>query len=187
VGLIARWEKRNPQALENYNPANLNKAVLFDLYQRYGGRVVHEHLDHLTISLGFLAGTREDPATLDDWARCGIETAENIRDLFVPHFYLGCEADDALTATAFNTKLHPFGARLWAIFSSDIGHWDVPDMTEVLAEAEALVEKEVMTDADFRDFVFTTPVALWTGMNPDFFQGTVGEQEVDHLLAVRVK
>jgi hypothetical protein len=137
VGLIARWEKRNPQALENYNPANLNKAVLFDLYQRYGGRVVHEH--------------------------------------------------DALTATVFNTKLHPFGARLRAIFSSDIGHWDVPDMTEVLAEAYALVEEEVMTDAAFCDFVFTTPVALWTGMNPDFFKGIVVEQEVDHLLAVRVK
>jgi len=187
AGLIARWEKRNPQALENYNPANLNKAVLFDLYRRYGGRVVQENLDHLTISLGLLAGTREDPAMLDEWARCGIETVEHIRELFVPHFYFGCEADDALTATAFNTELHPFGARLGAIFSSDIGHWDVPDMTEVLAEAYALVEEEVMTDADFRDFVFTNPVTLWTGMNPDFFKGAVVEQEVDHLLAVRVK
>jgi hypothetical protein len=107
--------------------------------------------------------------------------------LFVPHFYFGCEADDALNATAFNTKLNPFGARLRAIFSSDIGHWDVPDMTEVLAEAYALVEEAVMTDADFRDFVFTNPVTLWTGMNPDFFKGPVVEQEVDHLLAVRVK
>lgn len=187
AGLIARWEKRNPKALENYNPANLNKAVLFDLYRRYGGRVVQENLDHLTISLGLLAGTREDPATLDEWARCGIVTAEHLRELFVPHFYFGCEADDALTATAFNTKLHPCGARLRAIFSSDIGHWDVPDMTEVLAEAYALVEEEVMTDADFRDFVFTNPVTLWTGMNPDFFKGTVVEQEVDHLLAVRAK
>jgi hypothetical protein len=80
-----------------------------------------------------------------------------------------------------------FGAQLRAIFSSDIGHWDVPDMTEVLAEAYAPVEEEVMTDADFRDWVFTNPVTLWTGMNPDFFKGTVVEHEVDHLLAVRVK
>jgi hypothetical protein len=57
----------------------------------------------------------------------------------------------------------------------------------VLAEVYALVEEEVMTDADFRDLVFTNPVTLWTGMNPDFFKGTVVEQEVDHLLAVRVK
>ena len=45
-------------------------------------------------------------------AACEIERAEDIRDLFVPRFFFGCEADDPLTATAFNTKVNPFGARL---------------------------------------------------------------------------
>jgi len=72
--------------------------------------------------------------------------------------------------------MNPFGARLRAIFSSDIGHWDVPDMTEVLEEAYELVEHGLLTEEDFRDFVFTNPVTLWTGMNPDFFKGTVVEQ-----------
>ena len=40
-----------------------------------------------------------------------------------------------MTATAFNTKVNPFGARLNAMFGSDISHWDVPDMAEVLGEA----------------------------------------------------
>ena len=106
---------------------------------------------------------------------CQIEKAEDIRDLFVPNFYFGCEADDPLNATAFNRKMNPFGAQLRAIFSSDIGHWDVPDMTEVLEEAYELVEDEVITEEDFRDFVFTNPVSLWAGMNPDFFKGTVVE------------
>ena len=57
--------------------------------------------------------------------------AEDIRDLFVPNFYFGCEADDPINAMAFDTRKLPFGAKLNAIFSSDIGHWDVPDMTEV--------------------------------------------------------
>ena len=35
----------------------------------------------------------------------------------------------------------------------------------------------------FRDFVFTNPTTLWTGMNPDFFKGTVVEQAVSNLLA----
>ena len=70
----------------------------------------------------------------------------------VSGFYFGCEADDPLNATAFNTKMNPFGARLGAIFSSDIGHWDVPDMTEVLAEAYELVDKEVVTERDFEVF-----------------------------------
>ena len=130
-----------------------------------------------------MGGTREDRNTLDDWARCGIETAEDIKDLFVHNFYFGCEADDPMNAIAFNAGLNPFGARLKAIFSSDIGHWDVPDMEEVLEEAHEMVEHELITADDFRDFVFTNPTTLWTGTNPDFFKGTVVEAAVDKLLA----
>jgi len=78
--------------------------------------------------------------------------------------------------------MNPFGVRLRAIFSLDIGHWDVPDMKEVLEEASELVEEGVLTEADFRGFVFTNPVTLWTGVNPDFFKGTVVEQDVEKLL-----
>ena len=84
-----------------------------------------------------------------------------------------------LTPTA-----NPFGAKLGAIYSSDIGHWDVPDMTEVTEEAYELVEHGVITEEQFRDFVFTNPTTLWTGMNPDFFTGTVVEQQVNRLLAM---
>ena len=42
-------------------------------------------------------------------------------------YYFGCEADDRMNATAFG-RANPFGARINAIFSSDIGHFDVPDM-----------------------------------------------------------
>jgi predicted TIM-barrel fold metal-dependent hydrolase len=182
AGMIARWEKRNPGALEHYDPANLNAELFLDLHRRYGDAIVQSKLDSLSKHRGFLAGGHEDPATLDDWARCEITTAQDIKDLFVPNFYFGCEADDPLNATAFNTKLNPFGARLGAIFSSDIGHWDVPDMTEVLEEAYELVDKGIMTERDFEDFVFTNPTKLWTGMNPDFFAGTVVEDAVKKLL-----
>ena len=100
---------------------------------------------------------------------------EDIHDLFVPNFFFGCEADDPLTATAFNTKLNPFGARLQAMFGSDVSHWDVPDMNEVLEEAWEMVEHEWITDDDFRDFMFTHPVAYFTRTNPAFFDGTAVE------------
>ena len=32
-----------------------------------------------------------------------------------------------------------------AVFSSDIGHWDVPDMREVVEEAYEMVEHEMMS------------------------------------------
>jgi hypothetical protein len=175
AGIIARWKKRNPQGLENYNPDNLNKELWLDLHQKYGGKLVQDNLAGLQRP-GLMGGTKEDPNTLDDWRACQVEKAQDIRDLFIPNFYFGCEADDPMNATAFNSKMNPFGAQLRAIFSSDIGHWDVPDMTEVLEEAYELVEHEVITEDNFRDFVFSNPVSLWAGMNPNFFKGTVVEK-----------
>jgi NAD(P)-dependent dehydrogenase (short-subunit alcohol dehydrogenase family) len=48
----------------------------------------------------------------------------------VTPFFFGCEADDRVNAWAFNRRANPLGARLNAIFGSDIGHFDVPDMLE---------------------------------------------------------
>jgi len=186
--LIGHWEKRNGKAMENYNPANLNRELLVDLYRRYGGKMVEGKLDQLQqASSGMLAGTKEDPATIDDWWRCGIEKPEDIKELFVPNFYFGCEADDPMNASAFNTTVNPFGAKLKAIFSSDIGHWDVPDMTEVTEEAYELVEEGKITEENFREFVFVNPTKLWTDMNPHFFKGTVVEKEVEKLLVEMAK
>ena len=125
----------------------------------------------------------EDPATLDEWAALAIERPEDLRDLFVPNFFFGCEADDPLTTAAFNTKVNPFGARLQAMFGSDIAHWDVPDMSEVPEEAWEMVDHGLITEDDFRDFVFVNPVRFFTGGNPAFFRGTVVEAAVDGLLA----
>jgi hypothetical protein len=58
----------------------------------------------------------------------------------------------------------------------------VPDVTEVAQEAYELVDDGVITEQDFRDFVFVNPVRLWTDMNPHFFKGTVVESQVDKLL-----
>ena len=180
--LIGHWHKRNPKALDAVNPANLNHEMLLDLVQRYGSPGVVEKVDQLRASIG--AGLLTDnPEALDDFARCRIEQPTHIRDLFVPNFYFGCEADDPVNAWAFNTNVNPFGARLNAVFGSDIGHFDVPNMTEVLGEAYEGVEDGVMTEDDFRDFVFANPVRLWTAMNPDFFKGTAVEGAVDRFLA----
>jgi len=86
-----------------------------------------------------------------------------------------------MNATAY-LKLNPFGAQLNAIYSSDIGHFDVIDMREPLAEAYELVEDGVLTNANFRDFVFTNAVNLWGSQNPDFFKGTRVEKEAAAVL-----
>ncbi len=177
--LIGHWKKRNPDALAAVNPANLNRKLLNELAARYGGEGVAEYLRKSGGAIDEQAITRGDaPAQLDDFAACGIKRAEDIRDLFAPSFYFGCEADDPINAWAFNRKLNPFGARLNAMFGSDIGHFDVPDMGEVLPEAYELVEEELINADDFRDFVFGNAYRFWTAGNPNFFKGTAIDKQV---------
>ena len=44
-----------------------------------------------------------------------------------------------------------------AILSSDISHFDVPDMTEVLEEAWELAEEKGMSAEDFQALLLATP------------------------------
>ena len=83
-----------------------------------------------------------------------------------------------MTALAFDPRRNPVGARLRALFASDIGHWDVPDIREVLPEAWELVEDGDATEADFRALTFENPVSLWASTNPSFFDGTSVEGAV---------
>src|SRR5437016_12400401 len=119
---------------------------------------------------------------LDDYSRGKSSRKEDIRDLFVARYYFGCEADDPLNAWAFNGKANPMGARLNALFSSDIGHFDVPDMTEVVPEAYELVEDGLLDSDDFRDCMFANAVRLWGEVNPDVFKGTVVEKQAAEVL-----
>src|SRR2546422_962458 len=120
---------------------------------------------------------------LDDYTACKIARTEELRGLFVENFYFGCEADDPMNAWAFKRQCNPFGARLQALFGSDIGHFDVPNMADVVPEAYKLVEDGLISEDDFRDFVFANPVRFWGEANPNFFKGTRVEAEAAALLA----
>jgi hypothetical protein len=118
----------------------------------------------------------------DDYAACKITRKEDWLDLYAKPYYFGCEADDRMNVTAFG-RANPFGARINAIFSSDIGHFDVPDMLQPLPEAYELVEDGLITADDFRDFTFSNAVRLWGTQNPRFFEGTRIAREAAALLA----
>ncbi|MBI4607700.1 MAG: amidohydrolase family protein [Candidatus Rokubacteria bacterium] len=182
--LVGHWEKRNRKALEDTDPRVLDRALLAELARKYGSEEVVAALRerdgwpdpdavHLTGGL----------ADLDDYSACRIERREDLRDLFVPSFYFGCEADDPINAWAFDPRVNPFGSRLNAIFGSDIGHFDVPDMLAVLGEAFELVEDGLIAAEDFRDFAFANAVRLWGAGNPRFFEGTVVEKAAAAVLA----
>ena len=177
--LIGHWEKRGGENIHALDPSRLDRERLLRLIEEYGDDRTRAQMEGVRKSF---SGNDPRPDVLDEYAACGIKSAEDIRDLFVQPFYFGCEADDPMNATAFNTRANPFGARLKAIFGSDIGHWDVPVMNEVLTEAYELVEHGAITEDDFRDFTFTNQVSLHAGMNPDFFKGTRVESEAAKLI-----
>ena len=87
-----------------------------------------------------------------------------------------------MTAWAFDTKVNPFGARLKVMLGSDIGHFDQPDMTQVIEEAHELVEKGLITPKDFRDFTFANAASMHLAMNLRFFAGTRVESAAKRLL-----
>jgi len=169
---LSHYEKRNHEGIENYNPENLDHALIGDLFDRYGSADALTHKDKLNDSLRYMCDPDEPKESRDEFERSGVKSPEEIRDIFTQKFYFGCEADDPLNSLAFNSRLNPHGATLSAIFGSDMGHWDVPDTRDVLAEAWELVEKELITKEDFRAFVYDNPRKLWTNGRPDFFEGT---------------
>jgi predicted TIM-barrel fold metal-dependent hydrolase len=171
--IVEHWEKRNPVALADLDPATIDWDELERLVRRYGDGLVPPGRD-VAADLPSLPAVGAPPADLDEWRFVDAHDVDELVDLFASHFYFGCEADDRTLAVAFS-EYNPRGRVLRPVFSSDIGHWDVPDMAETLAEAWELVEDGLIDADNFRDFVFTNPVRLLTAVNPSFFDGTAIE------------
>src|SRR5262249_32249897 len=76
--MIGHWEKRNPQALENHNPANLNRELLVDLYRRYGGARVADRLEHGGEDPGRVGERAEGPGMRGEWG-AGVRREEGGR------------------------------------------------------------------------------------------------------------
>ena len=165
-GLIGHWEKRNREAIEHYNPARLDRKLLVELFEKHGSDRYRARLDQLDDGLRFLSDP--DEQNVDEFAASGVTSPEDIQAIFTERFHFGCEADDPLAALAFDTQRNPLGARFKALFASDVGHWDVPDIREVLPEAWELVEHGHISEADFRAFTYDNARSLWAPIRAQF-------------------
>jgi predicted TIM-barrel fold metal-dependent hydrolase len=186
--LIAHWEKRSAAPLERHvRPGNLDKNMLKDLFTRFGGRAYEDKMDDLLASTSIVPPFKTNEeltereyalGQLDDFAAAGVSSADELRRQFADRLYFGAEADDPMTAWAFRDphKLRP-------LFSSDVSHFDVTDMTEVLDEAWELVDHGMIGEDGFREFTFENAARLHTALNPHFFAGTVVEAAVAKLAA----
>ena len=186
--LIGHWQKRNPEALRRFTrPDVLDQLQLRELIAEYGGDSLRAAADGLLANVDAFNPEltvddllARDPEAVDDFGAAGIDSEVALAEHFSRRFYFGCEADDPMTVCAFDRRL---GVRLKPVFSSDISHFDVPDMTKVVPEAFEMVERGHLDETDFREFTFANAVRLHAGMNPDFFAGTTVEREAGQQLA----
>ncbi len=181
--LIEHWERRGAKGLAYMHPDKLDRPLLRQYVDKYGYGDIAAELDRRD---GWPAREEDHMdggvPVHDDYAPCNITKKQDWIDLYATPYYFGCESDDRLNAVAFS-KINPFGARINAIFSSDIGHFDVPDMLMPVPEAYELVEDGLLSEDDFRDFTFANAVRLWGTQNPRFFEGTRIAKEAAALLA----
>ena len=80
--LVSHWEKRNREALENFNPAHINTAEFIELAARYGGRHVAGRAETLIADHQGRMARGEDAASFDEWAPSGIGSAAEICEIF---------------------------------------------------------------------------------------------------------
>jgi hypothetical protein len=187
-GIVSRWVKRNAGVVRDYDSANVDQDLMRRLFDEYAGDLIASHIpgdhgaDPPPRDFGLGPADRADPAMVDDFAACGIERAEDVIERFARPFYFGCEADDPYAGVALRGEGMPFGAGINALFSSDIGHWDVTDAREVVPEAHEQLEDGSMDEGQYRDFMFANAVRLHGGRNPEFFKGTVVEDAAADVL-----
>jgi predicted TIM-barrel fold metal-dependent hydrolase len=181
--LIEHWERRGAKGLAYMHPDKLDRPLLRQYVDKYGYGEIAAELDKRD---GWPAREEDHMdggvPVHDDYAPCNITKKQDWIDLYATPYFFGCESDDRLNAVAFS-KINPFGARINAIFSSDIGHFDVPDMLMPVPESYELVEDGLLSEDDYRDFTFANAVRLWGTQNPRFFEGTRIAKEAAALLA----
>ena len=166
--LVGHWEKRNREAMAHLDPAGIDRALLVELVAHHApqGRArprprrpppPHRGPGHARRVRGLRhrAAPRTSPSS-----SCR-------------RFFFGCEADDPMSRMAFDTAVNPFGARLKAMFGSDIAHWDVPDMADVLCEAHETGRARPHRRGRLPGLRLHQPGALLHRREPRFFEGTV--------------
>jgi predicted TIM-barrel fold metal-dependent hydrolase len=172
--LLGHFEKRNIDHVGAYDPRRFDVELADRLIGEFAAPAMLERRERYeTIARRLADAPADHPAGYDDFAESGFTSTSDIVRCFTEHLFFGCEADDPMNALAFDARLLPPGARLNAMFASDIGHWDVPDLRHVLPEAWELVEHGYIDESAFADFAYGNVVRFLTAANPSFFAGTI--------------
>jgi predicted TIM-barrel fold metal-dependent hydrolase len=183
------WEKRNAEGLKQLDPRLMDQDLYTRLLEQHGMPVPQRTADGLVWRAGTFQmspSTPEVPENAewvrDEFADSLIERDDDIREIFENQLFFGCESDDLSVYRATDAKGNAMHARLRPLFSSDAGHFDLPDMRTAVPASHELVERGLLDDRTYAEFVFENAVRLYGGMNPEFFVGTTVEAAAREVL-----
>ena len=136
--LIGHWEKRGGHAIGTLDPAILDVEGVLELVDKYGTPDMVRQRERIGAHLSRPPGR---PAELDEFARAGVTSLEDILEPFENRLFFGCEADDPLIGVGYGLNFEGREAALRPIIGSDVSHWDAPVMNQVIVEAYELLER----------------------------------------------
>jgi hypothetical protein len=179
--VLGHFAKRNKDAVLRHADLALDASEAAELFTRYANGAMEHFKVEFATDVPKALFARGAEGECDDFAESQITSMDEISAVFRNQFYFGCEADDPLNGLAFDGRYVSGGAQLHAFLGSDIGHWDVSDMRQVLPEAWELVDHGFLSEEQFRDFTCTNVIRSLTTANPGFFEGTVIENWASKL------
>ena len=174
ASLVEHWEKRGPEGLANYDPSRLDQGRLAEILRSHGFPVQPPEM---------IGDPSREPWARDEFEDSGLSGPADIARIFGEQFAFGCESDDLSVHRALDGSGNKRGVALRPVFSSDIGHWDVPQLTDPVPSSWKLVESGRLSRPGYRQFTFELPARLHLAMNPAFFAGTSVEAATGSLLA----
>ena len=166
LGLASTWQKRGGEAIRALDPDNIDADLLYKLLTESDPRLSRYSAEQLKWQ-----GSMKTPH--DDFEAAGITSLEDVRDLFCTPFSWGCEADDPLVGLGLRLQDHSPGSQspgLLRLRPGALGR--ARNSTSPSRRRYELVERQILGEGEFEEFVFTNPVRFYASMNPDFFAGT---------------
>ncbi len=169
--LASRWGKRGGPFIDHLNPLKVDREWFVELVARYGGDVVGETpaaeaaLQIFGSSGDLIDEGQQRKGSLDEFKESGMENVDDLGRLYAERFFFGCEGDDRLIPCAWFNGL-PAEGGVKPMFGSDIGHWDVGDVTEPLVEAYELLEDNLLTKEQLKQFTYLNARNLYGSVLP---------------------
>src|SRR5947209_17182235 len=87
AGIVGHWEKRNLEAIQHYNPANLHHDLLRRLFEEHATAGIAERVERLGDALVMLSDPDELAGDVDQFGESLLTGVDDLLDMFANRFF----------------------------------------------------------------------------------------------------